>query len=157
MTRYYARSSRGDRVKCLRPAVRGSNISMVGAVRLSGMCGLYPFDGAIDGDMFLDFLKTHLLKNLNPGDVLVMDNLRVHHIAPVRQMVEKAGMQLLYLPPYSPELNPIEEVWSVIKSVFRRLEARNLPQFVDALYSAKETITTQKIEGIFRHAGYAHS
>jgi transposase len=121
---------------------------------MSGMCALYPYDGPIDGERFLDFLDFHLLPNLRPGDVLVMDNLRVHHIKEVKERADKAEIKLLYLPPYSPELNPIEEAWSIIKRIFRSMEAKTISAFVSALNCARAAITPSKIQNLFRHAGY---
>jgi transposase len=155
MTRFYARSLADERAFSVRPANRGGNISIIGSVRLSGLVALYPYDGAIDGYRFLDYLANQLLKSLKPGDVLVMDNLRVHHIEPVREMLMKAEIRLLFLPPYSPELNPIEEAWSKIKSIFRGLEARTISSFVDGLKETYSAITVENIRGWFLHAGYA--
>jgi transposase len=83
-----------------------------------------------------------------------MDNLRVHHFQPVREMLTKAEIRLLFLPPYSPELNPIEEAWSKIKSIFRGLEARTIPSFIDGLKETYRAITHENIMGWFQHAGY---
>ena len=155
MTRSYARSPANERAFSTKPGNKGGNISMVGSIRLSGLVALYPYDGAVDGYRFLDYLENQLLKSLNPGDVLVMDNLRVHHIEPVREMLRKAQITPLFLPPYSPELNPIEEAWSKIKSIFRGLEARTIPAFVDVLNETYSSITVENITGWFQHAGYS--
>lgn len=154
MTRRYARSPANERSFSIRPARRGGNISLVGSVRLSGLVAIYPYDGAIDGYRFIDYLEKHLLKILKPGDVLVMDNLRVHHIGAVKEMLMRTNIRLLFLPPYSPELNPIEEAWSKIKSIFRGIEARTIDVFVDALKETYNAITAENLEGWFRHAGY---
>lgn len=157
MTRTHARAPKGERATAKRSGGHASNISLVGAVRLSGMNALYPYDGPVDGERFLSFLDNELLPTLKRGDVLVMDNLRVHHIAEVKIKVEQAGVRLLYLPPYSPELNPIEEIWSVVKRAFRSLEARTISTFIDAMHHARSLVTTTKLEGVFKHAGYALS
>jgi len=154
MTRTHGRSLEGERATCKRSAAYKSNISLIGAVQLSGMCALYPYDGSIDGDKFLSFLDEHLIPVLPRGKVLIMDNLRVHHIAPVKERLEKAGIGLLYLPPYSPERNPIEETWSIIKRIFRSAEANNIVDFINTLKKAREAITPAKLAGLFRHAGY---
>lgn len=154
MTRLYARSHSAERCFSIRPANRGGNISLVGSIRLSGLVAMYPYDGAIDGYRFLDYLANQLLKSLNPGDVLVMDNFRVHHIEPVREMLLKAEIRLLFLPPYSPELNPIEEAWSKVKAIFRGFEAKTISSFVDALKETYDAITVENIKGWFQHAGY---
>ena len=126
MARSHGRSPRGERVMAKRQGGGASNISFIGAIRLIGMNALYPYDGPVDGLRFLSFLDSHLLPVLKPGDVLVMDNLRVHHIPEVKAKMAHAQVRLLYLPPYSPELNPIEEIWSLIKRAFRGLEARTI-------------------------------
>lgn len=153
MTRTHARAPAGERAICKRPA-RKSNISLVGAVRFDEMCSLYAYDGSIDGERFLSFLREHLLPYLEPGDVLIMDNLRVHHISEVKVLLETVGARPLYLPPYSPERNPIEETWSLIKRVFRSAEARSIEAFVDTIHAARDAITPLKLKGFFTHAGY---
>lgn len=154
MARTHARAPIGTRAKAKRPK-KSSNISLVGAIRTGDMNALYPYDGPIDGERFLSFLDNQLIPKLSPGDVVVMDNLRVHHIAEVKEQLAKAEATPLYLPPYSPERNPIEEVWSLIKQVFRTAEARTIPTMLDAMKTAKKAVTSQKIEAYFSHAGYS--
>lgn len=153
MSRTYARAPVGERAISRRPA-KQSNISLVGAIRSDTMCALYPYDGSVDGMRFLSFLDDHLIPKLNVGDVVVMDNLRVHHISEVKIRLEKVGAKALYLPPYSPERNPIEETWSLIKQVFRSAEARTIEKFVATLQQARAVITEEKIAAYFKHAGY---
>ena len=153
MSRSHARAPIGERAFAKR-ASKGGNISLVGAVRTTGMCGLYPYDGPIDGFRFLDFLSNQLLPNLHQGDVVVMDNLRVHHIAAVETLLSTVGDRPLFLPPYSPEKNPIEEIWSLIKNIFRTAEARTIAAMVETLKKAHKAVTTDKIKAYFRHAGY---
>jgi transposase len=153
MSRSHARAPIGERAFAKRTA-KGGNISLVGAVRTTGMCGLYPYDGPIDGFRFLDFLGNQLLPNLQPGDVVVMDNLRVHHIEAVATLLSSVGARPLFLPPYSPERNPIEEIWSLIKNLFKSAEARTISAMVETMKQAKEAVTIDKIKGYFSHAGY---
>lgn len=155
MTPTYARSPQGQRAFAKRPGNRGSNISMVGAIRLSGIPVLHPYDGAVDGSRFLSFLDDHLIPTLKPGDVVVMDNVRTHHIREVAEKIEAQKAKVLYLPPYHPELNPIEEAWSKIKNSLKKAEARTIPAYVKALESAKSAVSQENISGWFRHAGYA--
>lgn len=152
MTRTYARSLEGERAFCKRPANRGGNISLVGAIRLEESPILYPFDGAVDGERFLYFLKHYLIPKLRSGDVVILDNCRIHHIADVKIILSTVGARPLFLPPYSPELNPIEEAWSLIKTVFKSLEARTISAYVDALESARRTVTPEKIRAYLDHA-----
>jgi transposase len=153
MTPTFGRALIGERLFA-ESVNRGSNISLVGAIRLDGINALYPYDGAVDGERFVSFLRDQLIPTLRAGDVIVMDNLRVHYIEPVRTMIEEANARLLYLPPYHPELNPIEEAWSKIKNILRRAEARTISGFVDALKCAKKLVSKDDACGYFKHAGY---
>ena len=138
-----------------RPYNRGSNISVVGALRLSGISALYPYDGAVDSSQFLSFLDEKLIPTLKPGDAVVMDNVRIHHIGEVAEKIEAQKARVLYLPTYHPELNPIEEAWSKIKNTLKKAEARTIAAYVDALESAKAAVSPENIAAWFRHAGYA--
>jgi len=152
MTRTHARSPEGERAFYKRPGSRGGNISLVGAIRLGESPVLYPFDGAVDGERFLYFLKHHLVPTLRVGDVVVMDNCRIHHIEDVKTLLGTVGAAPLFMPPYSPELNPIEEAWSLIKGVFKSLEARTISEYVDALETARQAVTPEKIRAYVDHA-----
>lgn len=153
MSRTHARSPVNMRAFASKPP-KGSNISFVGTVRLAGICSIYPYDGPIDGFRFLDYLDHQLLPQLKKGDVVVMDNLRVHHIEAVKTRLQSVGARPLFLPPYSPERNPIEEIWSLVKSIFRAEEPRTIAELVDTLKKAIAEITSQKISAYFAHAGY---
>ena len=151
MSRGYARSPGGARAYSKRPRNYGGNISLVGSIRLGEKPILYPFDGAVDGDRFLFFLD-RLSTQLSEGDVVIMDNCRIHHIAAVKEKLSMVGAKPLFLPPYSPELNPIEEAWSCIKNVFKSLEARSISAYIEALNLAKSLVTFEKIQAYFTHA-----
>lgn len=152
MSRAYSRSPEGQRAFSVRPASNRGNISLVAAVRLKKESVMYPFDGAVDGERFLTFLDEHLLKTLSPDDVVILDNVRFHHIAEVQERLKTVGAKALFLPPYSPELNPIEEGFSLVKSVFKSAEARTICAYIDALDAAKKSLTPEKIEAFFKHA-----
>jgi transposase len=154
MTRTHARSPKNERAYCTRSAASQSNISLVGAITVQGICDIYPYDGPIDGERFLAFLN-RLIPKLNSSQVVVMDNLRVHHIQAVKDLFHTSGIRLLYLPPYSPERNPIEEAWSLMKRVLRTLQAKTIPTLLDALKTASEAVTQTTAENLFKHAGYA--
>lgn len=157
MTRTHARSVQGERAVCQRSAAQQGNITLAGMISINAMEVLYPYDGSFDGERYLSHLRERLIPALKRGDVLVMDNLRTHHIAVAKEMLRDAGIELIFLPPYSPEFNPIEEVWSIVKSVFRKLEAQNISEYVDSLNQAIKAITSEKLRNLFRHAGYAQS
>lgn len=151
MSRQYARSPEGERAHSKRPGSHGGNISLTGGIRLGEKPTLYPFDGAVNEERFLYFLDI-LKPTIKEGDVVIMDNCRIHKTAAVKEKIESFGARPLYLPPYSPELNPIEETWSLAKGVFKSSEARTISDYVDVLDLAKNSITPEKIEGYFKHA-----
>jgi transposase len=123
----------------------------VGAIRLDAEPVLYPFDGAVDEEKFLSFLD-RLLPTLKAGDVLIMDNCTIHKTDAVKDKLGTVGARPLFLPPYSPELNPIEETWSLVKGIFKSLEARTISAYIDVLDFSKAAITPQKIKAYFDHA-----
>ena len=152
MTRTHARSPEGERVYSKRLANYGGNISVVACMRLGEKVVSYPFDGAVDGYRFLQFIDEEVLKILKHGDFLIMDNVRMHHIAEVKEKLATVGATPLFLPPYSPELNPIEEAFSLIKGTLKGLEARTIAAYVDALEIARTLVTPEKIRAYFDHA-----
>tara|TARA_Y100000031_G_C8148841_1_gene351353 strand:- start:14 stop:490 length:477 start_codon:yes stop_codon:yes gene_type:complete len=154
MMRTHARSLVNQRAFCKKSAKRYQNISVVGAMALSGFKHVYPFDGAVDEEKFLSYLD-ELLPKLSSKETLIMDNVRFHHCERVKDKIRKAGIRLIYLPPYHPELNPIEEAWSCVKRTLRSLKARTISTYTDALNQAIENVTPTKIKGFFKHAGYS--
>lgn len=156
MARSMGYAEEGKRCYAKKPGNRGGNISIIGAVRLAGPCSFRPYDGAIDGERFLAYLENHLLPVLSDGDVLVQDNVRFHHVDGVEQLCREHGVRVLYLPPYAPELNPIEEVWSQVKRFFCDLAARNIADFVDGIIALRKVIRRSHLAGYFAHAGYLH-
>jgi transposase len=107
-----------------------------------------------DGDVFLGYVEQVLAPRLEAGEVVVLDNLPAHKVAGVRALIEARGAQLLYLPPYSPDFNPIEQAWSKIKGLLRAVKARTLPLLDDAVTAALAAITPDNATGWFRHCGY---
>jgi transposase len=155
MARRWARSPIGTRAVSREPAARGGNISVIGAVRLSGPVSHYMYDGAIDGNRFTDFVTDRLAPKLSKGDVVIWDNVRFHFDPRARAAIEAQGAIVVHLPPYSPELNPIEECWSLVKSVVRALKPRMVTELVAAVSRAFQSLTRPKIQGFFNHAAYA--
>lgn len=154
MTRSYARAAKGARAVCMRERCDRENITMAGLLGPTEMKALYPYAGYFNGEHYLDYVENHLIPSLKAGDAVIMDNARIHHIPQAKQMFFEAKIDLIFLPPYSPEYNPIEEGWSVIKSVLKKLEARNISEYIDALNEAKISLTPGKIKGFYRHSGY---
>lgn len=126
MTRVYGRAKAGERVLETVPQNYGENVSMLAAISLAGVSAPMTITGAVDGLVFLEYVKQVLCPTLTVGDVVVMDNLSVHKIKGVREAIEAQGARLVYLPPYSPDLNPIEKCWSKIKTYLRKAKARKI-------------------------------
>ena len=154
MTRLYARALKGKRAYGKRPDKRGKNVTLVGAIALKGMIAALTFPGGTDRFAFQTFVEKVLVPNLWKGAIVVMDNLSSHHVAGIREAIEAAGAQLIYLSPYSPDFNPIELCWSKIKEFLRDKAARTSETLDEAITSAIKAIAPQDILGWFRHCGY---
>lgn len=155
MTRRRARSRRGCPVYAPVPLGRGKNLTVVGAVRADGgLVAWRTMDGAMTGDRFLAFVVEALIPALRQGDVLVMDNLSAHKTKAVRAALAAAGLCVLYLPRYSPEFNPIELCWSVVKARLRGVAARTRDALRAAVAAALAQVRTESVERWIRHCGY---
>lgn len=137
-------------------ATQGSwkTMTMIGAIALDGLRGFMTVDAATDSDVFQAYVDQQLVPNLRTNDIVVMDNLGTHKIAGVRRSIEAAGAKVLYLPPYSPEYNPIEKAWAKIKDVLRRLDTLTRETFDAAVAQALATLSPEDIRGWTAHAGY---
>jgi transposase len=127
---------------------------MLGALSLQGLVAAMTVDGFTDGEVFLAVLREVLVPQLRPGQVLIMDNLTAHKVAGVAEACAAAGVRLIYLPPYSPDLSPIEACWSKVKTLLRAKAARTLEALEQAIAEALAAITSQDAHGWFAHAGY---
>ena len=154
MTRTRGRAARGERVVAKVPCGTWKVVTMIGAIRTSGPFAAASLVGAVDTDAFVTYVREVLAPGLLPGDVVVMDNLSPHKAAAVRQAIEAAEATLLYLPPYSPDFNPIEPMWSKVKNGLRSLAARTVDTLHDAIGDAFRTVTAADCLGFFRHCGY---
>jgi len=128
MVRVYGRARRGRRLVEAVPHGHWHISTFIGAMRQSGMVAPCVIDGAVDGDMFVAYVEQVLVRELQPGDTVIMDNLSSHKVTGVRRAIEAAGAQLLYLPPYSPDLNPIEMAFSKLKSLLRARALRTMDE-----------------------------
>ena len=155
MTRHYGRSPVGQRLVCPLPHGHDQTTTLVAAVRLQGPQAPWWFGGAMDGELFLAWVKQGLVPCLQPGDVVILDNLATHKVAGVREAIQAAGAWLEYLPPYSPDLNPIEPMWSKVKQGLKSREPRNTRQLLQATGAALAAVTPADCQGFFGHAGYA--
>jgi transposase len=155
MTRRYGRSQLGQRLVDHHPQGHYQTSTLIAAVRLRGPCAPWLFEGAMDGEMFLAWVRQGLVPRLQPGDWVIMDNLATHKGVGVREAIEGAEARLLYLPPYSPDFNPIENLWSKVKQILRSLAPRTAGQLLEAAAIAFAAISTTDCEGFFLHAQYA--
>ncbi len=150
MTRMYARAPRGQRVQ---DAVSGGHwkmLTILGALSHTGMLAVMTVEAATDREVFLTYLEEVLCPKLRPGNVVVMDNLSSHKVAGVRERIEQTGATLLYLPPYSPDLNPIEKAWSKLKQKLRAVKARSVEALDQAIEQLIPTLTAQDAQAWFR-------
>jgi transposase len=154
LTRLYGRAAPGQRVYEQVPGDRGENVSTIGALGLEGMRTGLSVPGPIDGDTLLFFVEELLVPTLKRGEIVVMDNAPIHKLDEIEDAIEAAGAWVLFLPTYSPDLNPIENCWSKVKARLRALKPRTLPDLFDALTTAFAAITRHDILGWVRHCGY---
>lgn len=150
MTRRYARAPRGVRVHESTPEGNWKILTILGAMSLRGMIATMTIEAATDADIFLAYLDQILCPALRPGDVVVMDNLSSHKVAGVRERIEVAAAELLYLPPYSPDLNPIEKAWAKLKQLLRTAKARTAEALEHAIAELLPAIRPQDAEAWFR-------
>ena len=154
MTRLWGRTLGGQRVADAVPAGHWRTLTILGAISVSGWVATMTIESPTDGDVFLAYLEHVLCPKLGPKHCVVMDNLAAHKVAGVRQLIEATGARLLYLPPYSPDFNPIEKCWAQIKQYLRAAKARSVSALEQALNSALATLTPDQTKAYFHHCGY---
>ena len=154
MTRLYARCQGGGRIHEGAPRGHWKVLTTLGAMSREGMVAAMTVESATDSDVFEAFLQQVLCPKLKAGDVVVMDNLNVHKMDRVRELIEGAHARLLYLPPYSPDLNPIEKAWSKFKQFLRSAKARTAQLLDQAVTAALQAISTENAKAWFSHCGY---
>lgn len=158
MTRRYGRAIGKARVYDYVPLNTPRNTTLLSSIRIEDATMVHKeISGALNGVIFLEYIRNDLAPTLRQGDIVIMDNLRVHKVAGVRQAIEEKGASVLYLPPYSPDLNPIEMLWSKIKAFLREQKARDAVILLDKIQEAYSTISLQDILGWFSAAGYMQS
>jgi transposase len=155
MVRTHGRARRGERVRGAVPYGRWHRLTILGGLSLAGLVACMSVEGAADTPVVVAFTEHVLVPSLRPGQVVVMDNLAPHKAPRVRQLIERAGCRLLFLPPYSPDFNPIEPAWSKLKTLLRGAGARTTEALHAALSSLVDAITAADARGYFRHCGYA--
>lgn len=155
MTRLRGRSPRGRRLHASAPHGHWHTTTMISSVRLDGTCAAMTIEAATDTDVFTAYVEHILAPSLRRGDIVVMDNLAPHKSPRARALIEAAGAEVLFLPPYSPDLNPIEKMWSKIKALLRRAEARTREALLDAIAQALAQVTPNDARGWFASCGYS--
>jgi transposase len=154
MTRLWARAERGQRIVEATPQGHWKVLTTLGAMSLRGMVAVMTIESATDGDIFLAYLEQVLCPQLKANDVVILDNLSAHKVCGVRELIESQGATLLYLPPYSPDLNPIEKAWSKLKQLLRTAKARTAEALDQAIAEALTAITADNALAWFQHCGY---
>jgi hypothetical protein len=154
MTRLWGRAPRGEPVTEATPDGRWQVPTTLGTLSLRGMDAVMTVPAATHGDVFRAYVERVLCATLRPGDVLILDNLSAHKVAGIRELIEACGAQLLYLPPYSPDLNPIEKAWSKFKQCLRAAKARTAEALDQAVTTGLKSITPDNAAAWFRHCGY---
>jgi hypothetical protein len=150
----YAWSRRGERAFASVPRNWGANVTLLASMSAEGMGPCLAVEGSTTGEVFKTYLKRALAPSLRPGQVVVMDNLSSHKGSWVRELIEGRGCELMYLPPYSPDLNPIEEAFAKLKALLRRAGARTLGALIEAMGRALGAVTASDARGFFEHGGY---
>ena len=136
LTRLYGRALSSQRAVDHAPLNTPRTTTVLSSIRLDGEKAFTTYQGGTTGERFVQYLEETLLPTLRPGDIVVMDNMRSHHVKAVREILEAKGMKVLYLPPYSPDLNPIEKMWPKMKAILRKWKIRCLEQLPDAIERA---------------------
>ena len=150
----YGYSAKGERVRLSVPRNRGKNTTLLAAMTLDGMGETMAVEGSTDQEVFDAYVEHVLAPTLETGQVVILDNLSAHKPVRVRELIECRGCQLIYLPSYSPEFNPIEEAFAKIKSILRQAGARTKDALVEVLGEALSAISAQDARAYFEHAGY---
>lgn len=154
MTRHYGRAPRGERVGEATPQSHWHTLTVLSAITQQGVLASMTIEDATDGDVFLAYLEQVLGPQLHAGQLVIMDNLRAHKVEGVRERIEARGARLVYLPPYSPDFNPIEQIWAKVKQWLRSAKARTVEALEQAIADALKAITAKDTAGCFAGCGY---
>ena len=154
MTRNYGRAFSNERVIDYVPDIRFERTSILGVLGSTGIVAPFVYKDSLNGELFRAYVSKILSNVLNKGDTLILDNLSVHKMKGVLQSLIDKGVRIIFLPPYSPDFNPIELAWSKIKSYLRKVKPRVTEQLIEAINEAIETITKKDAKGWIKHCGY---
>jgi len=156
MAPLYGRAQGGERVVHAVPFDRGNRITMLSAISFEKIEAALYGEWATDGDIFLNFIVKCLCPVLHKHHVVIMDNVAFHQVCGIREAIEGTGAKLIYLPPYSPDLNPIEQMWGKIKNCLRKESARTLDKFAISIKAAFMKINSTDLTNWYRHCGYRY-
>jgi transposase len=154
LTRLYGRAAPGERVVEATPGTSGPHYTVVATVGVNGVQAPLLFEGAMTTLIFETYVDDVLAPTLQPGEILLLDNLSAHKGGPAQATLEAGGVQVIFLPPYSPDLNPIEKCWSKVKQALRAAKARTWDDLVDALAKALRSVSPSDVLAWFAHCGY---
>jgi len=155
MTRLYGRALTNERVNDYVPDVRFERTSIISVLGLNGITAPIMFKGTLNGDFFGGYVEYVLAPALSPGDVVVLDNYSPHKVSGVLDPIYEKGATAMFLPEYSPDLNPIEPMWSKVKSTLRKIKPRTPENLEDAMCQSLESVTYKDIVGWFENFGYS--
>ena len=154
MTRLRGRSHAGTRCHASAPCGHWKTLTMLSSIRLDGSTECIVVDGAMDKAMFAEYIAQMLCPSLRPNDIVIMDNLSVHKNHKIAESIKECGADLLYLPPYSPDLNPIEQMWSKVKQLLRGMQARTYETLEKGIAEALALVCANDAQGWFKDCGY---
>ena len=155
MARRFGRGPKGQRLVCKEPFGDWKTMTFIAGLRQNGVTAPFILDGAMNGPLFLVYVERVLVPTLNKGDIVIMDNLPVHKVVGVRKAIENAGAKLIYLPPYSPDLNPIEQAFSKLKNLLRTAAARTARAVRRVIKKALSAFSPQECAAYLRNSGYS--
>ncbi len=150
----YGYAPRGERLRLSVPRKRGKNTTLLSSMTVEGMGPSLTVEGATTARVFETYVEKVLVPSLEPGRIVVMDNLGAHRPKRIRKLIEQQGCELIYLPAYSPDYNPIEEAFAKIKNLLRKAAARTKEALVEAIGAALSAVSAADARGFFEHAGY---
>ena len=153
MTRHYGRAVGKERAVDKVPENTKTITTILSSIRLNGETAYTTYSGGTTGERFVEYLEKVLIPTLHEGDIVIMDNMRSHHVKKVAEVLQKAKIQLLYLPPYSPDFNPIEKMWSKMKAIMRKMKIRDITLLPDAVKKALGYVCPSDCKGWFRSCG----
>jgi transposase len=154
LARLRGRAPRGERCRAAVPHGHWKTTTFTAGLRIDGLAAPWLLDGAMDGEAFLVYVRRVLVPELQHGDIVIMDNLPAHKVAGVREAIAAAGARLLYLPPYSPDFNPIEQAFAKLKALLRKAAARTIPDLWAAVAEALTAFKPHECKNYFEAAGY---